>query len=85
MHPVHQGEGLGALLMATTMDRAAELGWKRVVLVGDEPYYGQFGFSARLGARMNFPPPTNPARVLAKSLALGAWKGVGGDVRKWTA
>jgi len=85
VHPTHQGEGLGALLMAQTMDRAAELGWKRIVLVGDEPYYAQFGFSARLGSRMNFPPPTNPARVLAKSLALGAWKGVSGDVKKGTA
>ncbi len=84
VHPTHQGEGLGALLMGETMDRASELGWKRVVLVGDEPYYGQFGFSARLGSRMNFPPPTNKARVLARSLALGAWKGVEGDVKKWS-
>ncbi|MEL6425365.1 MAG: N-acetyltransferase [Pseudomonadota bacterium] len=61
VHPVRQGEGLGGLLIETTLERAEALGWARVLLVGDEPYYRRFGFEK---VPVLFPPPTNPDRVL---------------------
>lgn len=83
VHPTRQGEGLGALLMNETLSRAAELGWTRVVLVGDEPYYRRFGFERRLALGVKFPPPTNPDRILARELEDEAMEGVSGEVRAW--
>ncbi|WP_108483601.1 GNAT family N-acetyltransferase [Oceaniglobus ichthyenteri] len=80
VHPTHQGEGLGALVMMESLALAGPLGWERVMLVGDAPYYGRFGFSRLEGVEM--PPPTNPDRVLGLALHPGAWDGVSGRVEK---
>lgn len=78
VHPTHQGEGLGALLIRDSLDRAAALGWERVILVGDAPYYSRFGFSKL--ATVEMPSPTNPERVLGLELRPGAWETVAGKV-----
>jgi predicted N-acetyltransferase YhbS len=80
VHPTRQGEGLGNLLILESLAEAARLGWERVLLVGDAPYYKRFGFRTIAGVVM--PPPTNPDRVLALSLRPGAWEGVAGPVEK---
>ncbi|MEM8980384.1 MAG: N-acetyltransferase [Pseudomonadota bacterium] len=80
VHPTRQGEGLGALLTQTSLQLARSLGHPRVLLVGDAPYYGRFGFERLEGVRM--PPPTNPDRVLGLALAPGAWQSVFGDVSR---
>lgn len=80
VHPTRQGEGLGALVMMESLALATTLGWARVMLVGDEPYYRRFGF--RLLRDVVMPPPTNPARVLGKALQPGGWDGVAGPVEK---
>lgn len=83
-HPIHQGEGLAALIIGETLDLARSRGWDRVLLVGDAPYYGRFGFT-RLD-RVKMPPPTNPDRVLGLSLTAGdAWAGLEGPVTRWEA
>ena len=79
VHPIHQGEGLGRLLIESALDRANE--WDRAMLVGDAPYYGKFGFRKLNDVRM--PPPTNPERVLGRALTTGAWDDVSGDVKRW--
>lgn len=76
VHPTRQGEGLGRLLMHDSISAAEHAGWHRVLLVGDAPYYGRFGFT-RLDA-VDMPPPTNPDRVLG----WGDWAGVSGMVRR---
>ncbi|MBV7378761.1 GNAT family N-acetyltransferase [Maritimibacter dapengensis] len=81
VHPTRQGEGLGGLLIQDSLGRAAKLGWERVMLVGDAPYYSRFGFSRLDGVEM--PPPTNPERVLGHDLVPGAWDGVRGPVTRW--
>ncbi|RVT84310.1 N-acetyltransferase [Rhodobacteraceae bacterium CCMM004] len=81
VHPTRQGEGLGALMLQESLGRAAAAGHRRVLLVGDAPYYGRFGFSRLDGVEM--PPPTNPARVLGLPLVPGAWDGVAGPVGQW--
>lgn len=80
VHPTRQGEGLGAYLIHESLVRATAAGWERVMLVGDEPYYGRFGFHRLDGVVM--PPPTNPDRVLGHALRDGAWDGVTGPVTR---
>ena len=41
-----RGRGIGAALMRRATEAAQRLGHKAVLLVGDAPYYGRFGFSA---------------------------------------
>ena len=77
VHPTRQGEGLGGSLILEGLDRAEALGWPRVLLVGDAPYYRRFGFK-RL-EDVDMPPPTNPARGLGR----GAWDNVTGRVTRW--
>jgi predicted N-acetyltransferase YhbS len=81
VHPTHQGEGLGGWLIRESAARAKRLGWARILLVGDAPYYARFGFMPLSGVVM--PPPTNPERILGLSLRTGAWDGVTGEVRPW--
>ena len=76
VHPTRQGEGLGAFLIQSGLDRAAVAGVERVLLVGDAPYYARFGFVRLDGVEM--PPPTNPDRVLG----LWDWEGVAGPVTR---
>lgn len=83
VHPIRQGEGLGAYLIRESLAEARNLGWERVLLVGDAPYYSRFGFRKRTDIIM--PPPTNPDRVLGFELVKGAWNGVLGRVTKFTA
>lgn len=80
VHPTRQGEGLGRQLIETSLEAARPLGWARVMLVGDAPYYGRFGFTRLDGVIM--PPPTNPARVLGRAVEPGAWDGITGDVTR---
>ena len=82
VHPTRQGEGLGGLLINESLGQARRMGWERVLLVGDAPYYGRFGF-ARLDDVV-MPPPTNPDRVLGLALKAGAWDGVAGAVGRAT-
>ena len=79
VHPTRQGEGLGGALMEDSLSIAWADGWSRVLLVGDAPYYGRFGFARLHGVEM--PPPTNPDRVLG----IGDWDGIAGRVTAWTA
>lgn len=82
VHPTRQGEGLGGLLMAQSLDAARDAGWERVLLVGDAPYYRRFGFEVIEGIEM--PPPTNPERILAQALVEGGLDGISGQVTRWT-
>ena len=81
VHPTRQSEGLGRALIEESLAQAGPLGWDRVMLVGDAPYYGKFGFTQLQHVVM--PPPTNPDRVLGRAITPGAWNDVSGDVRHW--
>ena len=82
VHPTRQGEGLGGLLINESLAEARRLGWERVLLVGDAPYYSRYGFYKLDDVQM--PPPTNPDRVLGLALKAGAWDRVEGLVTKAT-
>ena len=80
VHPTRLGVGLGAVLIHESLAEARRLGWQRVMLVGDAPYYARFGFTRLSGVEM--PPPTNPDRVLGLDLVPGAWAGIAGPVER---
>jgi predicted N-acetyltransferase YhbS len=71
--------------MLESLDRARGLGWRRVVLVGDEPYYRRFGFTREMALALDFPKPVNLNRLLAKELVEGAMQAVSGMVSRWKA
>ena len=80
VHPTRQGEGLGGQLIQQSLGAARALGWHRVILVGDAPYYARFGFFSL--SKVVMPPPTNPDRVLGQALRAGAWDGIEGEVSR---
>ena len=57
--------------MRHALAEAKKLGHKAVLLVGDEPYYGRFGFKAVPPGQITLPGPANPARILAAELEAG--------------
>ncbi|MXN65780.1 GNAT family N-acetyltransferase [Stappia sp. GBMRC 2046] len=73
-----RGFGIGARLMRTALNRAAVAGHSAVVLVGDAPYYGRFGFSSALTLGLDLPGPVERERFLALELAEGALDGAMG-------
>jgi predicted N-acetyltransferase YhbS len=76
----YRSRGLGRKLMAEALLRAASAGHKAVLLVGDAPYYGPFGFSRRHTLPLSLPGPVDAARFLGLELKGGALKGASGLV-----
>lgn len=72
-----RGTGAGAVLSEAIIERARQLGLSGVLLVGDRPYFGRFGFEPAPDARL--PGPVDQKRVLWLSLD-GAV--ASGDVRR---
>lgn len=58
--------GLGGQLIERACQAAKAAGEAAVVLVGDEPYFGRFGFE--IAPDVVLPSPVDPRRVLALSL-----------------
>ena len=81
VEPALRGKGAGLLLMRRGLEDAKALGWRLVILVGDEPYYSKVGFGPVPAGRMTMPGPVNPQRLLYRELDLGAFSGVSGAVR----
>jgi predicted N-acetyltransferase YhbS len=73
-----RGRGIGAALMRRAIAAARRLGHKVVLLVGDAPYYGRFGFSAEKTGTLWMPGPYEPHRLLALELTPRALEGARG-------
>jgi predicted N-acetyltransferase YhbS len=76
----HRSCGVGAWLINTGLARAQAMGHRAVILVGDAPYYGRFGFSTAVTEGMTLPGPVDRARFLGLELEDGALAGVAGRV-----
>ncbi len=76
--PGMQGRGIGGALMAHALKAARRSGADAVILVGDAPYYGRFGFSAEKTGGLWMPGAYDPARLLALELVPGALHGARG-------
>jgi predicted N-acetyltransferase YhbS len=80
VHPQHRNRGIGSALMARAIARARLAGHQAVLLVGDAPYYGRFGFSAAPTGALWMPGPFERHRLLALELKTGALAGASGMI-----
>jgi predicted N-acetyltransferase YhbS len=67
-----RNSGIGAALMQHALRAAQKLGHSALLLVGDAPYYGRFGFSAEKTGGLWLPGPYERERLLACELVPGA-------------
>ena len=70
--PAFENRGIGSALIGRAIEAARAAGHELVLLVGDEPYYGRFGFARVPPGHLVMPGPVDPARFLAAELAEGA-------------
>jgi predicted N-acetyltransferase YhbS len=80
--PEDRGKGYARTLIHNGLERARELGYAIVLLVGDEPYYGQFGFTRRLTKAIALPGPVDLDRFLGLELQPAALGGIVGMVQR---
>ena len=71
VEPAFEGRGIGAALIQRSIDAAREKEHALVLLVGDEPYYGRFGFQRIPPRQLELPGPVDPERFLALELVAG--------------
>lgn len=62
--PGHKSKGIGRALMSKVVAEARRAGHEGILLVGDRPYYGPFGFDPVPLERVSMPRPVDPARLL---------------------
>jgi predicted N-acetyltransferase YhbS len=77
----YRNRGIGAALVRRALREARRLGHGAVMLVGDPPYYGRFGFSVEKTAAVRLPGPFERHRLLALELKPGTLDGARGLVR----
>lgn len=80
--PAFQKGGIGEALAARSLQAAREANHRLVLLVGDLPYYARLGFARVPDGRIEFVGPVDPDRLLILELVPGAFRGVGGKVRR---
>ena len=76
-----RGDGIGAALVRRAMSEARRRGHGAVILVGDAPYYGRFGFTAAKTGALSMPGPFERRRLLARELVKGALDDASGVLR----
>ncbi|MGC5839323.1 N-acetyltransferase [Mesorhizobium abyssinicae] len=79
--PALKGAGIGSALMRRAVAEAARLGHGAILLVGDAPYYGRFGFSAAKTGALAMPGPYERHRLLALELVEGVLDGARGTLK----
>jgi predicted N-acetyltransferase YhbS len=79
--PAVKGQGYGKALVEEGLARARGEGFALVLLIGDMPYYGRFGFQPVPPGQIILPGPVDPARLLAVELVPGALAGAAGAVK----
>lgn len=79
----YRGAGIGARLIRRGLDLAKAQGHKIVLLVGDAPYYGRFGFKHDLVANLTLPGPVDLDRFLGLELEEGALSDMQGLVQRF--
>jgi predicted N-acetyltransferase YhbS len=79
--PALKSAGIGSALMQVAIAEAKRFGHKAILLVGDAPYYGRFGFSAEKTGKLAMPGPYERHRFLALELVDGALDGAAGVLK----
>lgn len=78
--PAAKCAGIGTALMLRAIEKARRYGHGAILLVGDAPYYGRFGFSADKTGCLLMPGPCDRGRFLALELTEGHLDDVAGLV-----
>lgn len=69
--PDFASQGFGKRLIAEAMEAAKSGGATLVLLVGDEPYYGRFGFHVVPAGQIVLPGPVDARRLLVAEFVPG--------------
>ena len=81
-----QGQGIASRMMNAAIAAADAQGAPPLLLIGDEPFYGRFGFSATATAGWQLPGPVDRARLLlrgdAAALPAIGWVEAAGTARR---
>jgi len=64
--PTRRCEGIGKALLTEALARADAAGTGPIVLIGDLPYYGTYGFDAGPTQHWSTPGPVDRARLLVR-------------------
>jgi predicted N-acetyltransferase YhbS len=78
--PDSRNRGVGATLIGHALQAAQARRHGAVLLIGDAPYYGRFGFSSAQTGGLRLPGPYQRDRLLAHELEPGALDGAHGLV-----
>jgi predicted N-acetyltransferase YhbS len=84
-----EGQGIASALMQAALARADAAGAPPVLLIGDAPFYGRFGFSAAATRGWHVPGPVDRDRLLLRGAADGlptlGWLGPAAPARRIAA
>ena len=79
--PGYQHQGIGTALVNTGLERARQLGYKSVIVLGHESYYPRFGFTPASQWNIGAPFEVPELAFMAMELVPGGLEGVGGTVQ----
>ncbi len=79
--PAFQRLGIGSALVSAGLERCREIGFSRVLVLGDPAYYQRFGFTPAAAAGIRFPGEVPEEAFMAIALEPGALEGCAGTVR----
>ena len=77
--PEYQNKGIGGQLIVKAHERAIELGFRSVALIGHESYYPRFGYepAVKFGIKFPFDVPSENCMVMELTAnGLGGVKGM---------
>ena len=80
--PAIRGQGVGINMMRRGLDDAKAMGFKLVILVGDQNYYVKVGFGPVPPGRLTMPGPVDAERLLYRELDMGAFGHAHGAITK---
>lgn len=79
--PVFQRQGIGGQLVARGLERARELGFRSVIVLGHEDYYPTFGFVPADAWNIKAPFETPKNAFMGLELVPGGLKNISGTVK----
>lgn len=79
--PAFQRLGIGSALVSAGLKRCREIGFSRVLVLGDPAYYQRFGFAPAAAVGIRFPGDVPEQAFMAMALEPGALEGCAGIAR----
>jgi predicted N-acetyltransferase YhbS len=76
--PTYQGQGVGSLLMNCSIEKAKQLGYKAIIIFGNQNYYHRFGFKNAKKYGIQTSSGENFEEFMALELYDGALDGISG-------